>query len=92
MICKSYPLYVDILFVYSSPYNLIPNVSECKDVDSVIKKRYPEIENIMEVKFELDTPYEHIFPNCYENYKKLEYKTLEFGVFWLGTDDLLRQG
>lgn len=81
LICKSYPLYIDILYVYGSPYGFIPNVSECKDVDSVIKKRYQDIDNIMEIKFELDTPYENIFPNCYENCKKLEYKTYEFSKF-----------
>jgi len=80
-VCRSYPLYVDMLFLNSTPYHFIPNVTECLEVDSELKKRYPKIDNIMEVKFELETNYKLIFPNCYESYKNLEYRIYESKIF-----------
>ena len=35
----------------------------------------------MKAKFELDTDYEFIFPNCYELYKNLEYRVYESKIF-----------
>ena len=87
-VCKAYPLYVDIIFKGGSPYGLIPNITKCKDVDSEIRKRYPRIDDIMKVNFELDTPYEAIFPSCFDYFKKLVYKKSIFTTFWKVWGDL----
>ncbi len=87
-VCKAYPLYVDILFMGGSPYGLIPNITKCKDVDSEIRKRYPLIEDLMKVIFELDTPYEAIFPSCFNHFKNLVYKQSAFTAFWKVWGDL----
>ncbi|MFX1444183.1 MAG: YkgJ family cysteine cluster protein [Promethearchaeota archaeon] len=87
-VCKAYPLYVDFLFMGKSPCGLIPNITKCSDVDSEIRKRYPRIENIMNVIFEIDTQYKAIFPNCFNHFKNLVYKKFAFTVFWKVWGDL----
>ena len=86
LVCKTYPLYIDRAILDG---NLIdkPNIANCTSVDGEIKRRYPHIQNIMNVRFDPKySTYEIQFPNQSEHFKigvYIERKVKSFLEVWI---------
>ena len=73
LVCKAYPLYPDKAIMGKTIVHK-PNIAPCSSVDKEIRKRYPHIQNIMNVQFDSrHSTYEIQFPNQSEHVKKNIY-------------------
>jgi len=86
LVCKTYPLYVDRAILGGTPV-VQPNIANCTSVDGEIKKRYPHIHNIMNVRFDPKySTYEKQFPKQTEHFKVsayMERKVKTFLEVWI---------
>lgn len=86
LVCKTYPLYIDRAILDG---NLIdtPNIANCTSVDGEIKRKYPQIQNIMNVRFDSRySAFEKQFPNQSEHFKigvYIERKVKSFLEVWM---------
>ncbi len=73
LVCKSYPLYPDIAILNGSFINKA-NIAPCSSVDKEIRNRYPHIQDIMNLRFDMrHSTYEVQFPNQSDHLKTAVY-------------------
>ncbi len=88
LICKSYPLYVDKAIEGGVSVDY-PNIANCSSADNEIKKRYPQIQNIMNVRFDTKySTYEIQFPNQAKYFKLTVYLARKVNTFLEVWNDL----
>jgi Fe-S-cluster containining protein len=82
LVCKTYPLYIDRA-ILGGTFVDQPNISKCTSVDREIKKRYPHIQNIMNVRFDPKySTYEKQFPKQSEHFKIGVYMKRKVRIFF----------